>query len=244
MCLQAGTAILSAMRVSASCHAYRIVYSVIHGCASEDNDSSLVDGLIRDSLLYSLRAVQFVLDADLSNSFQESLSACPNLESLRMDLMKATIVNILSDTFKTVKCVTFSGPFVESFTIGDDCFDQLQAWPCFALPSLRVLHVGIHSFPSVSSITVDDSSVPRLERLLFDASSMKQVSSFTVRGNVRSPLSCRSPRAHRAFLWRVLLHASLRQRLLPCARFFSLTRRLDGAAEGGLQHTARGILLP
>lgn len=241
--MQAGTAILVVIRVPASCPIHCIVHSIIHGCASKNNDSSLVDGLIRDSLFYSLRAVWFVLDADLSNSFQESLSACPNLESLRIDLMKATAVNILSDTFKTVKSVAFSGPFVESFTVGDDCFDQLEAWLCFALPSLRVLHVGVHSFPSVSSITVDDSSVPRLERLLFGASSMKHVSSFTVRGSVRSPLSCRSPRAHRALLRRVLLHASFRQRLLPCARLFLLTHRLDGAAEGGLQHAARGILL-
>ena len=178
----------------------------------------LPNGVCAQSMLGRLQSVHLVLHGSFDASLQEMLSNCGPLERLDLELVDAASIELEDFFLNQLKAIRISGASVSTLAVGDHSFGQLQYWPSLDLPQLRFLHIGAGSFPLVPSITIDDSSLPRLERLVFDAASMKGASSLLLQGRTSALLGPRPPPPHDALLRRLLLHAALRQRLLPLAR--------------------------
>ena len=159
-------------------------------------------------MLGRLQSVHLVLHGSFDASLQEMLSNCGPLERLDLELVDAVSIELEDFFLNQLKAIRISGASVSTLAVGDHSFGQLQYWPSLDLPQLRFLHIGAGSFPLVPSITIDDSSLPRLERLVFDAASMKGASSLLLQGRTSALLGPRPPPPHDA----------LRQRLLPSAR--------------------------
>ena len=161
-------------------------------------------------MLSHLQSVHLILTGSFDFSLQKRLSNCTQLQRLNVELVDATTIEMEDSCFNQLKAIRICGASVSTLIVGDHSFSQLRYWPSLDLPQLRFLHIGAGSFPLVSSITIDDSSLPGLERLVFDASSMRGTSSLLLQGNTPSLLYPRPPSSYHPLLRRRLLHATLR----------------------------------